>query len=194
MDIEKCYEILELNKDATPDQAKQAYKDLVNIWHPDRVSHNPRLKQKAEDKLKEINSAYENVVLHLSSPKRTVPKSEVSRSSYPGPTAEEPATSPHPQNTHPFQSKTETVAKPDSRILRDESVFANLWSSFSSLFHQMLTAVQSRGGGSDAEAWRESKNSGMGQGRGRSKGRGKGMGRGRGNRMGSGGRGKGRGR
>ena len=47
MDINKCYEILEVNKDATPDQVKQAYKDLVNIWHPDRVSNNPRLKQTA---------------------------------------------------------------------------------------------------------------------------------------------------
>jgi len=32
---------------------------MVNIWHPDRFSSNPRLKQKAENKLKEINEAYE---------------------------------------------------------------------------------------------------------------------------------------
>ena len=49
MDIKRCYEILELDPNASLDDAKQAYKDLVNIWHPDRVSNNPRLKQKAEE-------------------------------------------------------------------------------------------------------------------------------------------------
>jgi len=34
----------------------------VNVWHPDRFSANPRLKHKAEEKLKEINVAYETVV------------------------------------------------------------------------------------------------------------------------------------
>lgn len=49
------------------DEAKQAYKDLANIWHPDRFSRNPRLKQRAERKLKEINEAYETVKSFLSS-------------------------------------------------------------------------------------------------------------------------------
>ena len=61
MDIEKCFEIFELDRRASPYEVKQAYKDIVNVWHPDRFSNNPRLKQKAEEKLKEINVAYETL-------------------------------------------------------------------------------------------------------------------------------------
>ena len=61
MDIRKSFEILEIGINATEDEARQAYKDLVAVWHPDRFSHNPRLKKKAEGKLKEANLAHETV-------------------------------------------------------------------------------------------------------------------------------------
>jgi len=67
MDIRHCFDVLELDSNASIDDAKHAYKDMVNIWHPDRFSNNPRLKQKAEDKLKEINEAYEMMQSFLSS-------------------------------------------------------------------------------------------------------------------------------
>lgn len=67
MNLKQCFEILELDHDASLEEAKQAYKDIVNVWHPDRFSHNPRLKEKAEKKLKEINAAYARVVSYLSS-------------------------------------------------------------------------------------------------------------------------------
>jgi len=67
MNIKKCFEILELDRDASIAETKQAYKDIVSVWHPDRFSHNPRLKRKAEEKLKEINIAYETLMTHLSS-------------------------------------------------------------------------------------------------------------------------------
>jgi len=66
MDIKRCYEILELNQHASPEAIKQTYKDIVNVWHPDRFSHNPRLKKMAESKLKEINMAYETLKAYLS--------------------------------------------------------------------------------------------------------------------------------
>ncbi len=59
MDIRKCYEIFELRPGYSPEELKQTYKDLVQVWHPDRFAHNPRLKEKAEAKLKQINQAYE---------------------------------------------------------------------------------------------------------------------------------------
>jgi hypothetical protein len=59
MDIRKCYEVLELRPGYSQDDLKQAYKDLAQVWHPDRFAHNPRLKERAEDKLKQINTAYE---------------------------------------------------------------------------------------------------------------------------------------
>jgi len=66
MYIQRYFEILELGSKASSDEVKQAYRDLVNVWHPDRFPGNPRLKQKAEEKLKEINEAYERVLSFLS--------------------------------------------------------------------------------------------------------------------------------
>lgn len=67
MDIKKCLEILELDRHASIAETKRAYKDIASVWHPDRFSHNPRLKRKAEEKLKEINIAYETLMAYLSS-------------------------------------------------------------------------------------------------------------------------------
>jgi len=65
-DINRYYEILELKSGASPEEVKRAYRDLVRVWHPDRFSHDPRLQQKAQDKLKEINEAYEKLQAFLS--------------------------------------------------------------------------------------------------------------------------------
>jgi len=65
MNIRKSFEMLEIGMNATPEEARQAYKDLVAVWHPDRFSHNPRLKKKAEEKLKEANLAFETVKAYL---------------------------------------------------------------------------------------------------------------------------------
>jgi curved DNA-binding protein CbpA len=59
MDPRHYFNLLELPPDASLHDVKQAYKDLVSVWHPDRFTHNPRLKEKAENKLKDINAAYE---------------------------------------------------------------------------------------------------------------------------------------
>jgi hypothetical protein len=53
------YQVLEIEAGASQDDIKQAYKDLAKVWHPDRFSDNPRLQQKAEEKMKQINAAYE---------------------------------------------------------------------------------------------------------------------------------------
>jgi len=66
LDIQKCFEILELDPQATLEDAKKAHRDLVSIWHPDRVpSQNPRLQKKATQRLKEINAAYDMVLPYL---------------------------------------------------------------------------------------------------------------------------------
>jgi curved DNA-binding protein CbpA len=58
VDLDKYYEILGLRPGATQEEIKQAYRDLAKVWHPDRFPNDPRLQQKAQDKLKEINEAY----------------------------------------------------------------------------------------------------------------------------------------
>ena len=59
--LERCYEILGLDNQASAHEVKAAYRDLAKVWHPDRFAHDPRLQQKAQDKLKEINDAYERL-------------------------------------------------------------------------------------------------------------------------------------
>lgn len=59
--LNQYYEILDLEPGATPNDIKQAYRDLAKVWHPDRFLHDPRLLQKAQQKLKEINDAYEQL-------------------------------------------------------------------------------------------------------------------------------------
>ena len=52
-------ELFDLPDAFTEAQLKQAYHDLVQVWHPDKHAHNERLRRKAEEKMKEINRAYE---------------------------------------------------------------------------------------------------------------------------------------
>ena len=57
--ISACLELFDLPDAFTEAQLKQAYHDLVQVWHPDKHSHNERLQRKADEKMKEINQAYE---------------------------------------------------------------------------------------------------------------------------------------
>jgi len=60
-DCEECMnscKILGIPPRTTEDRAKEAYRDLVRVWHPDRFDGNERLRRKADDQLKEINRAY----------------------------------------------------------------------------------------------------------------------------------------
>ena len=66
MDIRKCYKILELDYDASMLETRYAYKSLVRAWHPDKFNDNPSLQKLAEERLKEINVAYEELKAFLS--------------------------------------------------------------------------------------------------------------------------------
>ena len=57
--------ILEVDETMSSEEVRRAYRDLVDVWHPDRYVHNDRIKIKASEKLKQINRAYDLVQKHF---------------------------------------------------------------------------------------------------------------------------------
>ncbi|AFY57060.1 DnaJ-class molecular chaperone with C-terminal Zn finger domain [Rivularia sp. PCC 7116] len=53
-----AYKIIGLKTDASPEQIKQAYKQLVKKWHPDLFINQPQKLIEAKDKIRLINEAY----------------------------------------------------------------------------------------------------------------------------------------
>jgi hypothetical protein len=58
LDPMQAYGILGLNPGATLDEVRVAYRDLAQVWHPDRFVDNQRLREKAALTLQQINEAY----------------------------------------------------------------------------------------------------------------------------------------
>ena len=63
--ISAAFAILGLPTDATPERVKEAFRDLAQVWHPDRFTHNSRLHAQAEVKMKELTHAYSIVCDYL---------------------------------------------------------------------------------------------------------------------------------
>lgn len=57
-DLSAYYRVLDLQPGASRAEIKTAWRDLAQVWHPDRFTGNERLQKKAEETLKEINEAY----------------------------------------------------------------------------------------------------------------------------------------
>ena len=55
------YEVLGISPNATDEQVKTAYKELAKKFHPDNYADNP-LSDLAEEKMKEINEAYDAII------------------------------------------------------------------------------------------------------------------------------------
>lgn len=64
---ENLYRILGLEPGVSIDEIKEAWRELVKVWHPDRFTNDPKLQKRAHEKLKEINGAYEVLVKNLNS-------------------------------------------------------------------------------------------------------------------------------
>jgi hypothetical protein len=153
MDIKRCFEILELDRTASPDEVNQAYKDIVNVWHPDRFSNNPRLKQKAGEKLKEVNVAYETLKSYLSSKQELVTEQEKTRA-------------------REDDKTTEAFVEAGTGIV------LSLWSYLSSVCQRIIADVKTEIEQEEPTIQSQRKAGGKGDGKGRGMGRGRVMDRG----------------
>lgn len=55
---ENACRALNIERTASPAQIRQAYLDLVKVWHPDRFEHDARLRERAVRSLQDVNEAY----------------------------------------------------------------------------------------------------------------------------------------
>jgi DnaJ like chaperone protein len=57
-----AYKILEIQKTATDDEVKKAYRTMAKKYHPDKViTENEAIKRGAEEKFKQVQKAYEQI-------------------------------------------------------------------------------------------------------------------------------------
>ena len=57
------YQILGIERSATPEDVKQAYRQLANKYHPDKVAHlGDEFKRLAERRFKDIQRAYQELI------------------------------------------------------------------------------------------------------------------------------------
>lgn len=92
--IQQYYELFGLKFGASQAEIKQAYRQLVKRWHPDRFPHNSSQQQAAEEKIKQLNEAY-----------------QVLKSYQPEATPNSPDRSPNPPQTRPTYTTTPTSAE-----------------------------------------------------------------------------------
>jgi hypothetical protein len=69
-----AYELLGVKPGASIAELKIAYRDMAKVWHPDRFGHDERLQKKAQEKLKQINEAYEQLVSGVSPRTSSIPR------------------------------------------------------------------------------------------------------------------------
>lgn len=55
------YKVLGISPNASDDEVKKAYRELAKKYHPDNYINNP-LKDLADEKMKEINEAYDKII------------------------------------------------------------------------------------------------------------------------------------
>jgi uncharacterized paraquat-inducible protein A len=81
--INHYYQILKLKPDASKEEIRQAYKDLLTECNPERFINRPSLQQTAREKVKEIDEAYEKLMLYLLKSSKQSSQSELKENDNP---------------------------------------------------------------------------------------------------------------
>ncbi len=122
-EINLCYRALELEPGASLEQVKQAWRELVKVWHPDRFPNDTKLQCKAQERLKDINGAYEMLEEYLTSgapPPRSRATSSQSTESHRQENCERQETKSErtePPPPQPESSPTSPPAKSDAGVI-----------------------------------------------------------------------------
>ena len=117
-DIRDCFRILDLEPGASFEDVKRSYRELVRVWHPDRFRSDPKLQAKAEEKLKQINLAYE----------RLCKEAAAEGSHKAAATKTKAATNPAPERTRPEDEATHVPpVKDPSSPNEPENVHLTRW-------------------------------------------------------------------
>lgn len=77
------YEVLGIKEGASEEEIKKAYRELVKKYHPDQYQSNP-LSELAEDKLREINEAYDYLMKNGTNRRQEGPRATYSNNNYGG--------------------------------------------------------------------------------------------------------------
>ncbi len=59
------YEVLGVSRNASKEEIRKAYRELVKKYHPDKFRSNPDMLRLAEEKMREINEAYNYLLEHV---------------------------------------------------------------------------------------------------------------------------------
>ena len=113
----EAFAILGVSENADAATIREAYRDLAKVWHPDRFLGDERLRAKGQERLKEINVAYEYL---RSTPRGNTGSDSTSRHARPSETREESAaadSSPRPSHGSstrppPAQQQSTSVGRP----------------------------------------------------------------------------------
>jgi TPR repeat protein len=102
-EILRCFRVLGVQPGAHGKVVKKAYRDLVKKWHPDQFGDDPTRRNEAEEKLREINIAFERI--------RNTPAEELSRAFSPKPAPRQP----EPKQRRPAPDSNPTSARSTKR-------------------------------------------------------------------------------
>src|SRR6266446_66885 len=120
-DLGQYYRTLDLEPGATREDIKRAWRDLTKVWHPDRFQGDPRMEAKAEEKLKEINQAYERLTAGWigapGRPKDAAPPRPAAASGQPTPPHARPE-KPRPGPSQPSPAPAQAVGSVGPRPTR----------------------------------------------------------------------------